>query len=512
MALTIPKGASAPYYIASIEEYGAHPDNSAADNVTAINAAISAFNNGDVDALIAGPGTFNINAALTTVTRNGFSLRGAGARTTLFQQTASTDGFSFSSATPNTTAIFDITLADFGYNQSASNPTAGIAFNFYRAKRTNLNSIDIRNVFQGINFQGGGDIRVNGSTVTGSSTWSATATGSYLVRIAQHSGSLEIPSEMYFNNFNWNASVASFGASTYLDSCMLLEAGDGMFFSNGHMGGAYTQVAYVNPQAVASASIYNLEFSNVYFDGFGSGLDSGRLVKISGSATPVVDNIHFKGCVFRNGGGGGLSSSVSQLIGLTVNDCSFFNNDLDAITISAGAVVTISNSQFRSNNESNTSNNCINITGGSRMVVTGNSIGTGSSTHPVGLSVGASAAHVSVTNNIFDGHTTDLTHGTSGVISGNYAVSGISVASASPLVVPAVHDVISVTGTTGFSAISATVPTGRKLTLVFAGALTVTDSGTLLLAGSSSMTTTAGAVLNLIWNGAVWCEQSRSVN
>jgi hypothetical protein len=89
-------------------------------------------------------------------------------------------------------------------------------------------------------------------------------------------------------------------------------------------------------------------------------------------------------------------------------------------------------------------------------------------------------------------------------------VTAPSVASAATLTLPRGADVVSVTGTTGITSIVATGNARRTATLIFAGALTVTDGSNLKLAGN--FTTTADDVLTLYCDGTNWFEVSRSVN
>lgn len=93
-----------------------------------------------------------------------------------------------------------------------------------------------------------------------------------------------------------------------------------------------------------------------------------------------------------------------------------------------------------------------------------------------------------------------------------YAIGGgvVSVASAATITVPTVGDLINVTGTTGITSISATGQAGRRVTLVFAGALTVTDGSNLKLNGN--FVTTADDCLTLVCDGTNWYEVSRSAN
>lgn len=93
--------------------------------------------------------------------------------------------------------------------------------------------------------------------------------------------------------------------------------------------------------------------------------------------------------------------------------------------------------------------------------------------------------------------------------SSNYTALSASVASAAALDPPIFSSVLFVTGTTSITSINGLVR-DRRITLVFQGALTVTDGGTLNLAGN--FVTTAGDTMTLVSDGAAWYEVARSVN
>lgn len=86
-----------------------------------------------------------------------------------------------------------------------------------------------------------------------------------------------------------------------------------------------------------------------------------------------------------------------------------------------------------------------------------------------------------------------------------------SIASAATLALDGSSRVYKVTGTTGITAITG-VPVGGVVTLVFAGAVTVTHSATLKLAGAADFTSTADDCLSLCTDGTTVWEVSRSVN
>jgi len=85
-----------------------------------------------------------------------------------------------------------------------------------------------------------------------------------------------------------------------------------------------------------------------------------------------------------------------------------------------------------------------------------------------------------------------------------HPVSGTTlatIASADPLAVPQEGDVFYVSGTTNFGNISGGWA-GRKITLIFQGALTITHSANITLAGSANFAVTAGDTLTLVFKSS----------
>lgn len=85
-----------------------------------------------------------------------------------------------------------------------------------------------------------------------------------------------------------------------------------------------------------------------------------------------------------------------------------------------------------------------------------------------------------------------------------------TIASAATITIPAGVQVALISGTTGITSINAAGHSGNRVTLIFQGALTVTDGSNLKMAGG--FTTTADDTLTLACDGTNWHEVSRSVN
>lgn len=85
-----------------------------------------------------------------------------------------------------------------------------------------------------------------------------------------------------------------------------------------------------------------------------------------------------------------------------------------------------------------------------------------------------------------------------------------TVASAATIAIAIGQRVVSVTGTTNITSVTATGHSGAVVTLIFAGVLTFTDGSNLKLAGN--FTTAADATITIACNGTNWYEVARSTN
>jgi hypothetical protein len=112
-----------------------------------------------------------------------------------------------------------------------------------------------------------------------------------------------------------------------------------------------------------------------------------------------------------------------------------------------------------------------------------------------------------ITNNLYIAQDNNFENVTVPVVNGTSRL--ISVASASPLIIPSTGNVFNITGTTNFSDIQYSWAS-RQITLIFTGILTITNSATMNIAGGT-FTTASGSTLTLVNNGQVWFEIGRKV-
>jgi hypothetical protein len=93
----------------------------------------------------------------------------------------------------------------------------------------------------------------------------------------------------------------------------------------------------------------------------------------------------------------------------------------------------------------------------------------------------------------------------------NNPTGSTSVASVSVMQLLDWTDFITVTGTESINVINASY-VGRKVTLLFSAALTISTAYNIKLSGGASFISTANDTLTLVCNGTDWYEVSRSAN
>lgn len=212
-----------------------------------------------------------------------------------------------------------------------------------------------------------------------------------------------------------------------------------------------------------------------------------------------------------------LNAIASRVDG---NDCSLNTNIGIHVVNSAGTIV--SNNVCKDNGNATgyglhtTYNFYIDNSSGNVNTVTANramnTLGTSGAYTGFFVTCGATS-EVLFNNNVADGHGSDYSYtGSTKLIRGaeNFNDLVPVVASAGALVIPGTMDIVVVTGTTNITSIDGSGQRGRKVTLIFTGALTVTDGSNLKLNGN--FVTTADDTLTLVYDGANWFEVARSAN
>ena len=265
--------------------------------------------------------------------------------------------------------------------------------------------------------------------------------------------------------------------------------------------------------AAGSASqVTNLKFSNVTVDtmtGNGVYLEYVRECELSGVEISTCGAANVAGLSV------GANAKGARLIGGVIQNCAGYG-----ATLASGSTdVRLLGVTVSDNNTSDTAfNDGIAALGSHFQIIgcsSGNNLLMATGHQKYGISVAAASDHFAVVANDLRGNETDpisvAATGTDNAVWGNLPLIVPTVASASAITLPAGRDFIVVSGTTTITSIAA-APPGRRVTLRFSGALTVTDGSNLKLAGD--FTTSAGGLdtLSLACDGTSWLEVARSAN
>lgn len=497
----------------SVKDFGAIGDG-ITDDTTAIQAAITSLNAGNYKSLYFPAGNYVI-AGTINITASGVSIFGAGERQSIINQQNAVDTFVIEPIDPNINGIYDVSVCKLGIDYNAIvNPSSGVAIKINRLGRGYFNNIDIRNVYQGILIVGCFEIFISDISIGSTGTWSTITTSSYLLKFdlgIYTSGNI-IPSEIFVNNFNIKGATTALPYK--LQDCIQVLCGDGLFFCNGHVGFCNNNALNINPQNIVNASIINLEFSNVYFDGSAGGNTSAALVNIAGSTTPTTRHIKFNSCVFSNYAGNAFNANLAMR-DIKINNCEFSNNGYSAIKITNVDDLSVIANTFIGNNAANAGSTLMPLVNVERGIVTDNMFSGGAYAHPIAVSF-TSCADFVLGDNVCSGATIDYSFPAYG--NSRFAIKNNQKAGSSPTIVsvdgvtiPMGYDFIIVTGNGNVSNIAgAPSLTGVKITFLFTGTPTWNDGlGNMTLAGN--FVATANSTLTLMATGSGWTEVCRAI-
>jgi hypothetical protein len=326
--------------------------------------------------------------------------------------------------------------------------------------------------------------------------------------------------DVFMTDFNLRANMAA----TVNQFGILVQASDGIWFSNGHVGN--TTVANCNIQHNSNTWNTSLVFfNNVMFDE-GTGIN----ILIDGSqATSKFTSVELNQCNIKGG-------AVAQRGIVVSGGC-----DIHGLKVRGG---TIWQHLSHGVDLASTASDEISFEG---VTVRGNSYGSAGTAH--GYNIAAGVSGVSIIGGRAGGD--DITVGGAGeqgygirIASGagdNINVQGVDVrlnttgdvqnfatgdnvrfggmitnrsnvvASAAAIQLPETLDQVYISGTTTINTITASWR-DREVRLLFQSTAAVSEAGNVKLAGTGTFTATADDSLELMCDGTSWIEVGRSVN
>ncbi len=486
------------------------------DDGAAIQSAIDTARLGGVIYFPAG--YYRVESTLT-VSRDLVTFIGDGPRTSVIR-VYHNSGYGLTVEHPTSPGISKI----FGFNmfnmgmRARVETTGNALINLNNVSDVFMSNVSLEDHFGGILVRGGSNHYMTNLKIFSprSSYWSGIKSGSYYMKFTESSDGSKI-FESFISNFNFRRN----DGVDYIQNGIVIEAGDGIWFSNGHVMGVDSADVYINP-LYGTAQITGLMFDNVWFDGCS---DYGLYV--DGNTTLygqiILNNLRTlnqrEAAIF-------VSSSAVNFDGVSVSGGIILKPEKFGALINAGRSHVFTGVKFAACNTANTANGCgLQIGGMVGSLSLANCVFdqaglSSSASFMKGLRMDATASgRVSVTGCRFsltaaDIDTTPL-NGVELSCANNTTLKPltavVSVAGTS-LVIPEFGDYITVAAGLNFNNMSGRY-SGRCVTLRFLGNSTVTHvSGQMELSGGANVTSSAGDTLTLIYDetNTAWPELSRS--
>lgn len=503
------------------------PDLGDTDYLPAWNRAVALLNAGAVTAL-AVCGLAIVDGAIDPITRSGaaiYTFSGSGGTSGIRQLSATANTLTFTPTDPSAGRIDDTSIHNLAIWNGNAAPSAGTALTLIRAGRYRSSGLDIRNHFLGLDVVGGGDGHIVNSTIAGFYNWAAVATGSRCARfrIASYGAVNEVPSEWFITNFNWKGVTQTIAGPTnvnYLDMALEITAGDGLWFSNGHVGFSNATSCRIYQNA-AAGYIADVEFAKVYFDGNrASDATTGTGADVAG-ASGNITGVRFLGCINKGHNSHGYNLTAPNAQRIQIIGGGIEANGRSGVVINTPVNTSVVGVDFANNNRLNTSSAAITVASSSGVRLLGNLIDVFATyPHPVGIAIGASCANVQVCDNTFDDAIANpmsfaacstLTYRGNRLQNGNpTAYQG----GAAILYLPTGFDTVLVPTSGGVSvtSIAGANNYGAEVKLLLDGSTTMVRGNNIgLTSGGGDFAGTAGSVLALLNNGTKWCEVSRAI-
>lgn len=381
-------------------------------------------------------------------------------------------------------------------------PTSGVHLWLDRCGVVFIDNICLEEMYSNLRITGGAGIYINNIFMAAGQFYGAPYPGYMMLLEAAAIGAIRAPNEIYMSNFNCKSNTP------FMQYGFIIRACDGVQFSNGHVGFTPESCVWINP-VDNTVSIVSVMFSNVYFDG---SLNSTYGVLYSdstpGGTTKELKTHTYNGCQFGISGTG-MMVDVPTAVGIVVSGCLFFSNTGYGCRLLQGSNHIVTGCHFSENGD------VVSLT---QMEIACDSCivdcsFSGTTRVFNGVVLNGAADNNWVRGSFNQTPNVDIVYNTTGQNNRIDIITDKSGTVASAAILPIIfgHDVFIVTGTTNISnGIAGQGFNGWKITLLFSGALTVSDAANLNLAGD--FITTAGDTLTLIYANSVWNEVSRSTN
>ncbi|MEC0265133.1 glycosyl hydrolase family 28-related protein [Paenibacillus anseongense] len=494
--------------IYNVKDYGAKGDG-VTDDTSAIQKAINAAGKYGGKVFFP-PGTYKVTSTLYVRYHN-ITLEGASPNSSVILVVGDYGDTLVFEPRPGQINLLSVGASNLRFYTN-DNTTKGAFIVCTMAFQSYFSNLILTEKFGGVLIQGGSNQFWDNIEATTDGLWTSVKAGSYLFKFTKSDSVMlnPLPSEMMINNINLRAS----SDHKYLDNAVVVEAGDGIFITNGHIGFANNAGMLVK-QGGDDYTIGGLSVSNVWFDFCQFGV---KFVDVP-TAYAFTGYNTFSNCLFVGHTVTGMYCSHHAMMGLSFTGCHFGRSDSHAAHLASGKNISFHGCHFF-----DTKNNAsgLQVQGEtSNITVSGcefylSDIGTYNMGN--GITLANNVDYVTVSGTSFKNTTTsDIADSSTGknkkavgIVSDKEMVS-VSASGGGDLFLPITYDVFKLTGANNIGSISSQTSTkGRRVTLIGTGAISIFAANNLKINGSFNMTDLD--TITLICDGTNWFEVSRSAN
>lgn len=394
---------------------------------------------------------------------------------------------------------------------SQDETTSGATIHLERCRLMFMSNVDISAHFGGLLLDTVVHSSFSNVNILSDAEFTSYKAGSYLMKSVQNASGV-LPAECHFVNCDWRGQ----NGNNYLDYAVIIQAADGLWFSNVHWGFCKTAALAIVPQTTTT-QITAINVSNCYFDTVQSyGVQVAEPVGYTGTVAEIcITNGQIYNC--NIGIGWNCNNNGSSVI----SNMQIFEIGTHAVQVTKGTSISFSNISAWAINKTATTGFGFDLVGADAQYIQISNCSVrerGSGFTPsAGISIGASASNIRISGMEFEGCTEDIANNSTTSakeINDSFSDKENVVVSADVgggLDLPQGFSLFFLGTANAVGAITARSGwAGRRVTLVANGTVDVYDTSNLIIAGTWSAT--LHDTLTLVCDGTNWFEVSRSNN
>lgn len=395
-------------------DYGAygdliHDDTAAVQAAAAAAAAYVTLSANNAAVIHFPAGSFLINSGIT-ITKNRISIKGDGRGSTFIYYGGTTGDVIryYNAASP----VLHFEISDLGI-YCTGNVTAGTLLHLMNCGNVTGHDLELDGGFVGLQIESGADQHFTNLSIFSDNNWSGQVAGSSGIVIKRLGTTGGIPAEMFFSNIN----VRGQTGNNYVTNSLVINAADGLWFQNIHLGFCYGACVFIGPSN-NNDQLTGIHMSNAWLDGGLRGIQFSD----NGTVPTSVSGFHHFTNMTAVGGTGVDGASVDcgstvQVYSTIFTNCLFGRNASGyPVRITAGAHFSFDSCDFIDWGLAATPG--IAIIGPTTFVGLSNCnfYRTGGSFQipPIGVSLSGASDYVRVINNTLAGAATPISNTSSG--------------------------------------------------------------------------------------------------